>query len=140
MGLLCGMLLTTGCQPAEPQGTTPATVAIQNARVMQLLPGKTITSGYFELYNGLAEPVTLVGASSAATSSIEMHEIIRDGDKVRMRRLEAVVIAPGATQTFQKGAKHLMLFGVSQLPEGLEITLEFADGSKTATTFQQQRW
>ena len=124
--LLCG-LLASGCSPSEQ----PPTLQLEQARVMQPLPGKSITSGYFDLHNRLDRPVELVGASSAATSSIEMHEILRDGDKVRMRRLTSVTIPPGATQKFEKGAKHLMLFGVSELPAELKITLKFADGSET---------
>jgi copper(I)-binding protein len=107
---------------------------------MQVLPGKTMTSGYFDLYNSLPHTVELVGASSSAVSSIEMHEVVQDGDTVRMRRLSSVEIAPGTTLQFAKGAKHLMLFGVNELPENLSVTLKFADGRETAATFQQQRW
>lgn len=107
---------------------------------MQVLPGKSITSGYFNLHNNLPDAVSLIGASCPDVRSIEMHEIVQDGDNVRMRRLSSVNIEPGAKVEFTSGAKHLMLFGVSELPDELVITLEFADGRETAATFQQQRW
>lgn len=107
---------------------------------MQVLPGKNITSGYFDLHNNLTEAAELIGASSPDIRSIEMHEIVQDGDSVRMRRLTKVTIAPGETLQFASGAKHLMLFGVTELPQDLVITLKFADGRETAATFPQQRW
>lgn len=142
------MLLIGACNrtpPSESQQSEldpPPTQAItlSNARVMQVLPGKTMTSGYFDLHNSLPDSVALMGASSPATSSIEMHEIVQDGDSVSMRRLSSVEIDSGATLKFAKGAKHLMLFGVTELPDNLTVTLKFADGRETAATFQQQRW
>ena len=146
MTLLLSSLLLYACdrapqdQALESQAPATAELSLSNPQVMQVLPGKSVTSGYFELHNNLAEAVELVGASSTAVSSIEMHEIVQNGDTVRMRRLSTVVIEPGTSVQFARGGKHLMLFGATELPERLDITLKFADGRETAATFQQQRW
>lgn len=146
ISLLLSSLLLYACDRAptsqEPEtvAAAPEVLSLTNTQVMQVLPGKSVTSGYFELHNNLSAAVELVGASSPSVRSIEMHEIVQDGDNVRMRRLTSVVVAPGTTLQFARGAKHLMLFGATELPESLDITLKFADGRETAATFQQQRW
>lgn len=142
LALIC--LFTAACERAPsnaPESAAPPPgLSLSNAQVMQPLPGKSVTSGYFVLQNNLEEKMELIGASSPSVRSIEMHEIVRNGDSVRMRRLSSVNIDPGNALEFVKGGKHLMLFGASELPESLVITLNFADGSETAATFQQQRW
>ncbi len=146
MTLLLSSLLLYACDRAptssEPgtEAPTAAELTLSNTQVMQVLPGKSVTSGYFELHNSLPVAVELVGASSPAVRSIEMHEIVQDGDNVRMRRLTSVIVEPGTKLQFARGGKHLMLFGATELPESLDITLKFADGRETAATFQQQRW
>lgn len=146
ISLLLSSLLLYACDRAptgqEPEtvATAPEVLSLSNAQVMQVLPGKNVTSGYFELHNNLPKAVELVGASSTAVRSIEMHEIVQDGDNVSMRRLSSVIVEPGSTLQFARGAKHLMLFGATDLPESIAITLKFADGRETAATFQQQRW
>lgn len=142
MTVLVSSLLLCACDraPGNQESAAASALSLSNTQVMQVLPGKSVTSGYFELHNNLPEAVELVDASSPAVRSIEMHEIVKDGDNVSMRRLTSVIVEPGSTLHFARGAKHLMLFGATDLPENLEITLKFADGRETAATFQQQRW
>jgi periplasmic copper chaperone A len=78
----------------------------------------------------------LTGAYSDVVRAIEMHVTLRDGDMVRMRRLEEVVIAAGETVRFEPGGRHLMLFGVSELTEPVEIVLQQRDGPDVRLPFR----
>jgi len=113
-----------------------AEVRVEDARLRALLPGQNKTAGYFDITNDGPRPVTLVGASSPAAGAIEMHRIIHDGDMVRMRRVEKVVIAPAETVRFQPGGLHLMLFRVDSLPQRTQIQLQTSAGEPIDAVFR----
>jgi len=127
---LACLLVLTGC---ARQAEGP--LAFEDARVRALLPGTDKTVGYFRVRNTSDAPVVLVGARAPGVRAVEFHTTIRDGDTVRMRRLEEVVVAPGETAEFSPGGRHLMLFGVTTLPDGLAITLLDAAGTEYVQTF-----
>lgn len=110
-------------------------LAFDDARVRALLPGTDKTVGYFRVRNTTDAPIVLVGARAPGVRAIEYHTTTRDGDTVRMRRLQEVVLAPGETTEFAPGGRHLMLFGVSDVPETLPITLVDADGTEYGHVF-----
>ena len=114
-----------------------AEVRVEDARIRALLPGQNKTAGYFDIINDGPQPVTLVGASSAAAGAIEFHRSIHDGDMVRMRRVEKVVIAPAETVRFQPGGLHLMLFRVDSLPQRTQIQLQTSAGEPINAVFRR---
>ena len=132
--LLCVLLLGALCA-CTGSGVDP--LRIENARVRALIPGQDKTVGYFEINNGTAADVSLIGAMSSIAEALEFHTTIRDGDMVRMRRLQQVVVPAGATIHFQPGGRHLMLFGVRSLAETNEIRLVTADGRTLVGSFRQ---
>ena len=123
-----------GCGGAET-GQAAGPLEVGDARVRALIPGQDKTVGYFTARNGSDETVVLVGAQSEAARAVEMHTTLRDGDMVRMRRLAEVEIEPGETVRFEPGGRHLMLFGVTALGEGVEIGLLRRDGAEIRVRF-----
>jgi periplasmic copper chaperone A len=70
----------------------------------------------------------LVGASTPAAASIEIHETSMDDDgTMTMTPADGFAIDPGATLVLEPGSKHLMLVDVDRLDVGetVEVTLEF---------------
>jgi copper(I)-binding protein len=128
--LLACLLVLSGC---ARQAEGP--LAFDDARVRALLPGTDKTVGYFRVRNTSQAPVVLVGARAPGVRAVEFHTTTRDGDTVRMRRLQEVVLAPGETADFSPGGRHLMLFGVTTLPERLPITLVDAGGAEYVQEF-----
>jgi periplasmic copper chaperone A len=128
------LLPGAGCSPAPAPEAGP--LVVTDARVRAPIPGQDKTVGYFTARNAGAEDVVLSGAYSDAVRAIEMHVTLRDGDMVRMRRLEEVVIAPGETVRFEPGGRHLMLFGVSELTEPVAIVLQQQSGPDVRLPFQ----
>ena len=99
MVLLAGLL--AGCEPPPAGG-----LEITNARVRDLLPGQDKTAAYFDVTNLGAEPRAIVAARSDSARAIEFHTTRMDGDIMRMRRLEEVLIEPGTAINFQPGGHH----------------------------------
>ena len=88
------------------------------------------TSGvvYLTIVNHASGPDKLVSATTPVAARTDLHMTVRDGDVVRMRRLETVAIEAGGTLAFEPGGAHVMLSGLAApLREGesFELTLEF---------------
>ncbi len=116
------------CAPPDP-------IDVSDARVRELVPGRTTTAAYLTVHNHSGAPLTLTGAESDRTSSIEMHTMVTRGERVGMRRVTEVVIEPGASAEFAPGGLHLMVFGVEALDAPFPITLVFADGTRLPVDF-----
>lgn len=70
----------------------------------------------------------LIGADTPVAESVELHASVRKGKGVTMRKLGAVVVPPGRSETFRPSETHLMLLGLKkQLREGdsFRLTLRF---------------
>jgi periplasmic copper chaperone A len=88
------------------------------------------TSGavYLTIVNHASGPDRLMSASAPVAARTDLHMTVRDGDVVRMRRLETIDIEAGGTVAFEPGGAHVMLSGLAApLREGesFELTLEF---------------
>jgi periplasmic copper chaperone A len=132
---ICAIVLGAACSPAQ----TPADATglqVSEARVRALIPGQSKTVGYFTAHNAGSEALVLTGARSDAVRAIEIHTTQHDGDMVRMRRLDDVVIAAGETVRFEPGGRHLMLFDAADLGDALEIVLLGAGGDEVHVTFR----
>ncbi len=133
--LFLAMPLLSACDAEEARGTLA--VRISDARLRALIPGQDKTAAYFDIRNDGDEELTLIGADTAGARAVEIHEIIRDGDTVRMRRRSSVAIPAGQTVHFAPGGLHLMVFGVSSTTAGAEIFLITEDGQRVGARFRE---
>jgi len=69
---------------------------------------------YVTLRNAGPYPDALVGASSDAAETVELHETIRDGDVMRMRPVAKLEIPAGATLAMKPGGLHVMLINLKR--------------------------
>lgn len=70
----------------------------------------------------------LVAATTPQASRAELHTHLRDGDVMKMRRVEAVSVPAGGEVVFKPGGMHVMLFGLTATPgagETLPLSLVF---------------
>lgn len=96
-------------------------------------------AGFGEIRNPCAEPVSIVGASSPAFGSVELHETTRVDGVSRMRHIETLEVPAGGTATLAPGGLHLMLMQPRSAPvlgESLEIELALADGRRLRADFE----
>ncbi|WP_345498084.1 copper chaperone PCu(A)C [Nocardia callitridis] len=136
-------VLSSACSSTEK----PAAVRQADAVVVHEQWVKAVDSGmtaaFAELENSSDAPVRVVGASTPASSRMELHEIVSgDSGSMVMRPKEGGFVIPaGASHVLSPGGDHLMLMDVTApLTPGLstEFTLEFEDHS-TATFAAQVR-
>ncbi|MFC2749930.1 MAG: copper chaperone PCu(A)C [Campylobacter sp.] len=96
-------------------------------------PGAKNTALFFNVKNNTDKPVKLIGASSpaAATGEIHTHKEV-DGMK-KMVQIDSIEVAPESTVSLKPGGLHVMLMDIkAPIKEGdkLDATLEFDNGQK----------
>ncbi|MDN6321646.1 MAG: copper chaperone PCu(A)C [Halomonas sp.] len=66
--------------------------------------------GVYVDITAFSDPVTLMSASSPASSNVELHETRMDGDMMQIRHADELFIEAGETYTMRPGGDfHLML-------------------------------
>ncbi len=90
-------------------------------------PGRMM-AGFMDLHNPTDSAIVLVDARSPQFGHVEIHTMIMDDGVMRMRRLDELVIAPGATVTLEPGGLHLMFIEpLDPLRIGDYIAVELID-------------
>jgi copper(I)-binding protein len=75
----------------------------------------------------------LLRASTELATTVEIHTHIKDGDIMRMRKVDAIDLPAGKKVTLEPGGYHIMLLGLKKkLVEGerFALTLEFEKAGK----------
>lgn len=126
--------LILGTLMAFPQIVTsaqPSRVVVEHGRVNSTAPGQTVTAGYLTLRNSSGKVATVIGASSPAASSVEIHDVSVTNGVARMRKLETLSIPAGSEVRFAPGGYHMMINGLkTRLVAGqvFPVKLHFASG------------
>jgi copper(I)-binding protein len=70
----------------------------------------------------------LLSASTPAAGRTELHTMLRDGDIMRMRQVEAITVPANGAVSLAPGGLHIMLIGLTRplvVGESLPLTLVF---------------
>jgi copper(I)-binding protein len=83
-------------------------------------------AAYAVILNGLDRPIRLVGATTAAAGSVELHETSKENDVMRMvHHPEGFEIGSGEILVLEPGGKHMMLIGLTApLTAGESATIQ----------------
>lgn len=93
-----------------------------------LPPVATIGVAYLQVTNNGAADDVLLGASTPVADRVEIHTHQKEGELMKMRQLNELVIPAGGEQTLAPGGHHLMLMGLKKVPaegERFPLTLHF---------------
>lgn len=144
--LSVGLLALAGCATTTPSaGSTPSTsasaaytsgaaVTISDAWVKAADSGMSAAFG--TLHNDSKTDITLVSATSPASSMLQLHETVADasGAMVMKEKSGGFVIPAGGDFVLQPGGNHIMLMDLTaplKAGEDTTFTLTFSDGSTT---------
>ncbi|MCP3974051.1 MAG: copper chaperone PCu(A)C [bacterium] len=85
---------------------------------------------YFEITNGLDSAVTVIGGSSEACASIELHETSIDDNRVMAMRplADGLLVGPGESAEFEPLGTHLMCIEPTVFEGSFAVTVDF-DGA-----------
>lgn len=121
---------------AETKVVKVGTLAISGAFARATPPGAKIGGGYLTITNTGTAPDRLIASSSALASSVAIHEMVMDGNVMRMRALPyGLEIPGGATVTLSPGGSHFMFEHIAKpFKEGdtVALTLGFEHAGSLA--------
>ncbi|WP_241384024.1 copper chaperone PCu(A)C [Rhodococcus sp. CH91] len=140
---LATALLAAACGSGSTDTTDTTTsadvVVVSDAWVKASDTG--MTGAFARIENAGDSEVHVVGASSPASATTELHEMVSaEGTSMVMQEMgDGLVIPADTTHSLVPGGDHLMLMDLTEpLRPGSEVsfTLEFADGSTEEFTAQ----
>lgn len=142
LAALCAAASMSGAA-AKPPAPGKACTAQVSAGWVRLPPMQMpMMAGFGRIENRCAQPVTIVGAKSAAFADVSLHETrIVDGVS-KMRALPELRIAPDGAAVLKPGAMHLMLMDPhAPLKEGSRVAVEFQlkDGGSLLGEFEVRK-
>ena len=134
---LAGCGAATSASPPTRVSTSPgAGLTVTDAWVKSGTAG--MTSVFGTLFNGGDHAVTVVGASSPASRSVALHEVVTVDGVSRMRaKRDGFTVAAHGSHRLEPSGDHLMLMGLSApvlAGDAVRVTLSLADGSRVAFT------
>jgi periplasmic copper chaperone A len=87
-------------------------------------PGGKVAGAFMAIENRGKDGDRLVGVTSSAAATAQLHEMAMDGAVMTMRPVQGIDLKPGATVQLRPGSYHVMLEGLKQpLKQGDEIPL-----------------
>lgn len=122
-------LIHEGC--AADQVFTAGDLVITGAYTRAMLPQAKVGGGYLTIENKGTTPDRLVGGSTEAATTVQVHQMQMEGDMMKMGEVAGGLEIPaGATVALTPGgnAYHIMLMGVGtpfKQGECLQLTLKF---------------
>lgn len=124
---------------APAQATEAAPVVVEQAWIRATVKGQTATGGFMTVTS--ATGATLLGFSSPAARSHQLHEMRMEGDVMRMRQIMSLPLPAGQAVQLQPGGLHLMLVGLKKpLQDGsmlpVELRLKTAAGKEVKVKVQ----
>lgn len=122
------LLATAACA----HGYSSGAIAIEHPWAAPTPPGAGVGAAYMTITNNGDMPVRLVGATTPAAASVELHAMSVEGGVMRMRPMTGgAVVPPHSSFRFAPGGAHLMLIGLKKplaLEDFVDLRLLFEGG------------
>ena len=136
--VLFAALVTALAVSAQPAARNSITTA--DAWVRATPPRARVAAGYVNITNNGTRPDRLISVASPDAPVVEIHEMRKDGEVMRMRRVaDGVAINPRSTVRLAPGGIHLMFIDPSRqfvAGETVRATLRFQSGAVREVTFE----
>lgn len=127
--MIVAALCLAACGGGLDAGPSGKDVDVTAAYIVKPAEGRDMTSGGF-VATAYGTNFNLVSVLSDSAERVELHTMEMTDGKMRMRRVEGFQVTPDEPLTLERGAKHMMLFGVSEdlkIGETVMIELRFDD-------------
>jgi copper(I)-binding protein len=118
--------------PVLNQAPPPARLLVTDAWARPAGDG-TVSAAYMLLTNPGDQDAVIVSAAMALAGLVEIHEMVMQGDVMRMSPIPELIVPAGESAALEPGGNHIMLMDLqAALVEGntLIVTLTFEDGGQ----------
>lgn len=127
---------------AATAAVAQAPLTVSGAWVREPVPGRPATAAYAVLENPGAADVEVVSATADFAGTVELHEMVRSGDMMKMAPVKSITVPAKGKVELKPGGLHVMLFELKKpVKDGETVTLTFvtSSGSKVQTTATVRR-
>jgi hypothetical protein len=135
--MMCRLLTATlGTLVLSAPLVAQAPVTASDAWVREPVAGRPVTAAYVVLENPGTADVHIVSAAADVAGTVELHEMVRSGDMMKMAPVSRITVPAKGRVALQPGGLHLMLFELKRpLEEGDAVQLTLTtDAGATITT------
>ncbi len=133
------VLVSCWAMPVAAEEITAGNLKIFAAWVRATPKGAPVGGGYLTITNTGSTPDRLVGGSSDASNTFEVHEMSMDNGVMKMRPVaKGLEIKPGQTIEFKPGGYHLMFVGLKnpfEQGQHVKATLAFEKAGNVSVDF-----
>jgi copper(I)-binding protein len=105
-----------------------AEIIVKDAWIRTTVAEQKVTGAFMQITSDKA--VKLVGVNSVAAEASEIHEMSMQGDVMKMRQVNEVVIDAGKSVELKPGSYHIMLMNLKKTVQAgstVNLNLEFLD-------------
>lgn len=131
--LLSGLCVSL--MPVVVFAVEPNVIQIEEPWARESPPTATSGAAYMTLVNTGHEADRLLSATGDVAATIELHTHLIEDNVMKMRKIEAIEVAPGEPTALRPGGLHVMLIGLKKpLAAGqtFPLTLKFEKAGETA--------
>lgn len=107
-------------------------IIIKDAFVKQNTPNSKNTAIFLKIINNTKNDISLIGAKSDFAKVVELHDHIKDKNKITMIKVDEFVIKAQNSFDLLPGGAHIMLFDIKEnINKNTKINLKliFSDGN-----------
>ena len=114
---LAGLLLT-------PFAHAKSDIMVHDAYARATPPSAVNSAVFTTLMNHSDKDRAIVSATTPAAGKVELHDVIVDGDVMKMRQVQEITIPANGEAVLKPGSLHIMLFDLKDgLKEGEQIEM-----------------
>lgn len=121
----------------SPLAQAKLDIMVQDPYAREMAPGATTSAVFVTFTNRGQEEVHIVAAETLAAGKVELHDVITEGDMMKMRQIDQITLGANSTTELKPGGLHIMLFDLNQpLKAGDEIEVTVLCNNGTQQSFK----
>ncbi len=108
-------------------------LSVKEAWALEVPETQSMSAAFLKIANKGDSDDTLLSAESDIAENVELHEMVLEDEKMKMRMIESIPVPAGETVELKRGGLHIMLIGLKKpMKEGesVHLVLNFKTAGK----------
>lgn len=129
-------------ESGDPEAPHSEALEIEDARARTSRPPHANSAAFMTLINNGSQDLVIVGVKTSRAKVAELHTMLHEDGKMKMRRVERLVVPSKGKLELKPGADHLMFFELDKawrIGDQLELTLLFAKHPEQVVSLEVEK-
>ena len=140
--IACSDDIAPSIESGDSQAPYSEALEIEDARARTSRPPHSNSAAFLTLINSGNEDLVIVGVKTSRAKVAELHTMLHEDGKMKMRRVERLVVPSKGELELKPGADHLMFFELDKawrIGDQLELTLLFAKHPEQVVSLEVEK-